>query len=64
MAKDTDRDLPTTGIIKGKTTTLPTGPRGYHVPGGPKARNLGKTTIKILSEFERGDGNRDRNAGR
>lgn len=49
----TDKDLPTTGMIKGKTTTLPP-TRNYEIPGGPFARNLAPTTTKILAEFERG----------
>jgi hypothetical protein len=35
-----------------KTTLTPT--RSYELPGGPAARNLGNTEVKILSDFERG----------
>ena len=29
-------------------------PRSYAVPGGPAARNLAETEVKILAEVERG----------
>jgi hypothetical protein len=45
----------------GSRTTL-TPLREFHVPGGPYAKDLGKTEIKILAEIERG-GDDDRGYG-
>lgn len=28
--------------------------RSYEIPGGPLAKNLGATTVKILADFQRG----------
>ena len=37
----------------GSRTTL-TPRRTYEIPGGPKARSLGRTEIRVLAEIERG----------
>lgn len=60
MPDDNDnRALPTADKrFPGKTVSLQS-PRSYNVPGGPYARSLGKTEVKVMSEFTRG-GPRDR----
>ena len=57
-------DLPTTDprASPGKTVSLQPA-RSYAVPGGPQARNLGRTEVRVLSEIVRG-GDDDRCAGR
>lgn len=42
-------------MTKSKKTLQPQPTRTYHIPGGPKAKNLGKTEQKILAEIKRGD---------
>lgn len=60
---DDSRDAPTRDArFPGKTVTIQPA-RSYAVPGGPKAKNLGETTTKVLSEMVRGDGD-DLGAGR
>lgn len=63
MTED-DKDAPTTGIIPGKTTTLPRrSVPSREVPGGPNSRSLPEPEVKILAEIERG-GPDDFGAGR
>jgi len=48
---------------KTKKTLSQLPPRSYQIPGGPQAKNLAPTTVKVLAHIQRG-GDEDRSGNR
>lgn len=49
---DSKKPIPSAPSGDNRRSLQPT--RSYAIPGGPQARNLGETTVKVLAEIERG----------